>query len=177
VASASGTGEVYFTGTTANNGQGNAEIGVVSGIPFPVAPGGLGFKPAVTVSRRHVAVLTLTCMGEGNAECTGRIRLSVKAKVRVHVEDARSGGRASFSRTITRVKGLSLGSVGYSVRGGRTKRARVRLSNAAYNLLETVAGHRWKATVTSTATLGTVTGTALKMTGPRPRRPSGSSRR
>jgi hypothetical protein len=167
VASASGTGELYFTGTTANNGLGNAEIGVVSGIPFPVAPGSLVFKPTAAVSRQHVAVLTLICAGEGNAECAGRIRLSVKAKVKVQVEAARTRVRV-FYRTITRVRGMSLGRVSYRVRGGRTKRASVRLSNAAYDLLEKVAGHRWKATVTSAATLGTVTGTALKMTGPPP---------
>jgi hypothetical protein len=168
VASASGTGEVYFTGTTANNGQGNAEIGVVSRIPFPVAPGSLAFKPAVTVSRQHVAILTLTCAGEGNAECAGRISLSVRAKLKVQlqVRAARNGG--DLYRTITQIKGVSLGKVSYSVRGGKSKRASVKLSNAAYNLLEKVAGHRWNATVTSTATLGTVTGTALKMTGPPP---------
>jgi hypothetical protein len=167
VASASGAGEVYFTGTTENDGQGNAEIGVVRGIPFPVAPGSLAFKPAVGVSRQHVAVLTLTCAGEGNAECAGRISLRVKAKVRVQVRAARIGGDALY-RTITRVRGLSLGRLSYSVRGGRTKRVTVRLSDAAYNLLEKVAGHRWNATVTSSATLGTVTGTVLKMTGPPP---------
>ena len=48
--------------------------------------------------------------------------------------------------------GLSLASISYSVRGGRTKRTTVKLSNAAYNLLEKVAGHRWTATVTSAAT-------------------------
>jgi streptogramin lyase len=169
VASASGTGEVYFTGTTASNGQGNAEIGVVSGIPFPVAPGSLGFKPSATVSRRHVATLTLICTGEGNAECAGRMRLRVRAKVKVPVRAARMGGRVLY-RTITRVQGIALGRVSYRIRGGKTRRARVRLSNLAYNLLENVAGHRWTATVTSTATFGTVAGTALKMTGP-PRPP------
>jgi streptogramin lyase len=167
VASASGTGEVYFTGTTNNAGHGNAELGVVSGIRFPVAPGSLAFKPAVAVSRQHVAVLTLMCAGEGNAECAGRINLRVKAKVKVHVRAARTGGDALY-RTITRVQGLSLGRLSYSVRGGRTKHVSVRLSNAAYNLLENVAGHRWTATVTSSVTLGTVTGTVLRMTGPTP---------
>jgi len=68
------------------------------------------------------------------------------------------------------IDSLSLGRLSYSVRGGRTKRASIRLSNAAYNLLEKVAGHRWNATVRSSATLGTVTGTVLEMTGPPPPR-------
>ena len=84
-------------------------------------------------------MLTLTCAGEGNAECAGRISLRVKAKVRVQVRAARIGGDALY-RTITRVQGLSLGRLSYSVRGGRTKRVTVRLSDAAYNLLEKVAG-------------------------------------
>ena len=97
VASASGTGELFFTGTTANNGQGNAEIGEVSGIPFPVAPGSLAFKTAVTVSKQHVAVLTLICAGESNADCDGKIRLSVKAKVKVQVEAARTPNEGLLS--------------------------------------------------------------------------------
>jgi macrodomain Ter protein organizer (MatP/YcbG family) len=171
VANADGTGEVFFTGTTSSSGQGSAEVGEVSGIPFPVIPGSLAFKPAVTVSRQHVAVLTLTCSGESNSQCTGRIALSVRAKLRVkeQVRAARKRGGNRY-RTITRTRALTLGKVAYSMRGGRSLRSSVTLSNAAYNLLEQVAGHSFKATVTGVATLGTVTGDQLTLVGPVPPR-------
>jgi hypothetical protein len=54
------------------------------------------------------------------------------------------------------------------MRGGRSLRSTVKLTNAAYKLLERVDGHSWNATVTSAATLGTVSGTQLTMTGPTP---------
>jgi streptogramin lyase len=172
VPSSSGTGEVFFTGTTAGDGTGSAELGEVSGIPFPVAPGSLAFKQAITVSKRHLAVLTLTCAGAGNSQCNGKILLSVQArlKVKVEVRGARNGGSARY-RTTTQSRALTLGTVVYSVRGGRSSRAKVKLSNTAYDLLEKVEGHRWNATVTSAATMGTVSGTALTMTGPAPPKP------
>ena len=172
VPNADGTGEVFFTGTTAPNGLGNAAIGEVSEIPFPVTPGALAFKNAVSVSKRHVAVLTLTCSGQSNAGCTGNILLSVKAKLRVKVQVrmARRGARARY-RTMTQTRRLSLANISYNVRGGQSLRSTLKLSSAAYRLLEQVVGHRWNATVTSTATLGTVSGTQLTMTGPTPPRP------
>ena len=167
-----GTGEVFFTGTTAPSGSGNAAIGEVSEIPFPVAPGALAFKNAVNVSKQHLAVLTLTCSGQSNAGCAGKIQLSVKAKVRVKVQvrSARKGASARY-RTLTQTKRLSLASISYSARGGQSLHSTVKLSNAAYLLLEKVEGHRWNATVSSTTTLGTVSGTQLTMTGPTPPKP------
>jgi len=167
-----GTGELFFTATTAPNGQGNAEIGEVVGIPFPVTPGALAFKNAVNVSKRRVAVLTLTCSGQSNAGCSGKIVLSVKAKVRLklQVRAARSGGRARY-RTETQTKQLSLANIAYTVRGGQSVHSTVKLTSAAYRLLEQVVGHRFSATVTSATTLGTVSGTQLTMTGPAPPKP------
>lgn len=170
VPDANGAGEVFFGATSAANGQGNAVIGEVSGIPFPVAPGALAFKTAVTVSRRHVAILTLTCSGRSNAACQGRINLTVRARIRVRVPvgKARRGARTSY-RTRTRIRRIMLGRITYDVRGGASARSTVRLSNAAYDALEAVAGHRWKATVGSVATVGTVSGRQLTMTGPVPK--------
>jgi len=172
VPSVTGTGELFFTATTAPGGAGSAEIGEVSGIPFPTAPGSLAFRPAVSVSKRHTATLTMTCAGQGNAQCTGKILLSVEARLRLraYVHAARKGGKAR-SRTITQTARLVLGSVSYALVGGGSQRATVKLSNAAYKLLEQVVGHRWNATVTSAATVGTVAGTTLAMTGPTPPRP------
>jgi hypothetical protein len=172
VPSSEGTGEVFFTATTQPGGFGNAAIGEVSGIPFPVTPGALAFKSAVGVSKHRVARLTFTCAGQSNAGCAGRIVLSVRAKVqeRVQVRMPRKGSRARF-RTRTQTKQLSLASIGYNVHGGQSLHSTVRLTNAAYQLLEKLAGHRWNATVTSTATLGTVSGTQLTMTGPTPPKP------
>lgn len=172
VPSSAGTGEVFFGATTAPGGQGSAAIGEVSGIPFPVTPGALAFKDSVHVSRHRVAVLTLTCSGQGNAGCTGRIALSVRARVRISAQArlARGATRAR-RRTILRVRQLSLAEVDYTMRGGQSQRSTVRLTRRAYRLLERVDGHRFDATVTSAATLGTVTGTQLTMTGPVPPKP------
>ena len=169
---ANGDGEVFFTATTANNGQGNAAIGEVTGIPFPVAAGALVFKSAINVSRQHRAVLTLLCSGQSNAACQGAISLSVTArvKVRVQVRAARRGGRDRY-RTTTLRKRLTLARISYNVRGGRSIRPTLKLSDAAYRLLESVNGHSWQATVTSAATFGTVSGSVLTMTGPVPPKP------
>jgi hypothetical protein len=169
VPNSDGTGELFFTATTAPNGQGNAAIGEVTGIPFPVTPGALAFTNAVNVSKKRVAVLTLTCSGQSNAGCSGKMVLSVKAKVRlrVQVRAARSGGRARF-RTETQTRQLSLANIAYTVRGGQSVHSTVKLTSAAYRLLERVVGHRFSATVTSATTLGTVSGTQLTMTGPTP---------
>ncbi len=172
VPSASATGEVFFSGSTAADGTGDAEIGVVSGIPFPVAPGSLGVDAAVKVSKRRVATLTLTCVGASNSQCAGKFSVGVSARLKVKVEarSARKGGRARY-RTVTQSRRLPLGTISYSMRGGRTTRATVKLSASAYGLLEKVVGHTWNATVTSAATVGTVTGSALTMTGPTPPKP------
>lgn len=172
VATADGTGEVFFTATDASGGLGNAVIGEVSGIPFPVAPGALAFKRAVSVSKRHVAILTLTCSGQSNAACAGRLLLSVSARLRVRAQvRANRKGDDALYRTLTETRRLSLGKVSYSLGGGRSHNVSVRLSNAAYKLLEAVVGHRWNATVTGTPTVGTVSGSQLKMTGPTPPKP------
>lgn len=163
-----GTGEVFFTGTSAPNGQGNAVVGEVSGIPFPVTPGALAFKDTVHVSKKRVALLTLTCSGQSNAGCSGKIILSVRAKVKLTVSAARG---VEGRRRLTRIKQLSLASIAYNMRGGSSVRSAVKLSNAAYRLLEADEGHRWNATVSSATTLGTVSGTQLTMTGPTPPRP------
>jgi hypothetical protein len=163
-----GTGEVFFTGTSAPNGQGSAVIGEVSGIQFPVTPGLLAFTNAVNVSKRRVAVLTLTCSGQSNAGCSGTISLTVKARVKVPLRAARRSGRA---QTRTQVRQLGLANIAYNMHGGRTVRSTVRLTNAAYRLLEQVDGHSWHATVTSATTLGTVSGTQLTMIGPTPPKP------
>jgi hypothetical protein len=165
-----GTGEIFFTGTSAPNGQGSAVIGEVSGIAFPVTPGALAFKNTVNVSKRRVAVLTLTCSGQSNAGCSGKIILSVKAKVKVRVAAAGGAGRARV-RTRTLTRQLSLANIPYNIRGGNSVRSTLKLTNAAYRLLERVDGHRWSATVTSATTLGTVSGTQLTMTGPTPPKP------
>jgi hypothetical protein len=172
VPDAEGTGEVFFTGTTAPHGLGNAAIGEVSGIPFPVTPGALAFKSAVNVSKKRVAVLTFTCSGQSNAGCAGKISLSVRARVRVRVQvrASRGGGRARF-RTLTLRKQLALANIAYNVRGGQSLRSSVKLSSRAYRLLEKVVGHRFNATVSSATTLGTVSGTQLTMTGPTPPKP------
>ena len=168
----SGTGEVFFTGTTGANGTGNAMIGEVSGIPFPVTPGALAFKNAVSVSKQRVALLTFTCSGQSNAGCAGSMNLSVKAKLRVKVQvrGARGAGHSRY-RTRTQLAQLALATVTYSVRGGQSATSKVKLSSAAYKLLERVVGHSWSATVTSTTTLGSVSGTQLTMTGPVPPAP------
>jgi len=167
-----GTGEVFFTGTTAPGGQGNAAIGEVSGIPFPVTPGALAFKNAVSVSKQRVALLTFTCSGQSNAGCAGTLTLGVRAKLRVEVplRAAHGSGHARY-RTTTRLAQLSLGSIAYNVRGGQSMTSKVRLSGAAYRLLEQVVGHSWSATVTGTTTLGSVSGSQLTMTGPAPPKP------
>jgi hypothetical protein len=165
VPTANGTGEVFFTATSAPAGQGNAVIGELSGIPFPVTPGLLAFKNAVNVSKRRLAVLTLTCSGETNAGCSGKIILSVKARVKVRLTAARASGH---DRTLTQTRQLALANIAYDMRGGRSVRTTVKLTNAAYRLLERVEGHSWNATVTSATTLGTVSGTQLTMTGPTP---------
>jgi hypothetical protein len=165
------TGEVFFTATTADDPAGDAAIGEVSGIPMPVVAGSLAFKSTVTVSRGHVATLSLTCTGASNAECAGKLALGVKAKVKVQVElrAARRGVKAKF-RTVTQTKSLKLGSVPYDIPGGSVLTPTVTLTKAAYNLLEEVSGHSWTATVTDTPTLGTFVGHALKMTGPAPQK-------
>jgi hypothetical protein len=165
VPSGNGTGEVFFTGTTAPGGQGNAAIGEVAGIPFPVTPGALAFKNAVSVSKRHVALLTFTCSGQSNAGCAGSVNVSVRAKLRVKVRVSSAHVRY---RTRTQRAQLALGSIAYNVRGGQSVTSKVKLTSRAYKLLERVVGHSWNATVTSTTTLGTVSGTQLTMTGPTP---------
>jgi len=169
VPNTNGTGEVFFTGTSAPNGQGSAVIGELSGIQFPVTPGLLAFKNAVSVSKRRVAVLTLTCGGQSNAGCSGNIIVTVKAKVKVHVTAARSSGR---DRMLTRTRQLGLANIAYNMRGGKSVRSTVKLTNAAYKLLEQGDGHSWNATVTSATTLGTVSGTQLTMIGPTPPKPN-----
>lgn len=167
--SGAGTGEVFFTASTANDGSGNAEIGEVSGIPFPVAPGTLGVSSAVKVSKQRVAKMTLVCNGATDAQCAGSLTVSIiaKLKVRVQVRAARQGARDRL-RTVTRTRRMSLGTLSYSMRGGRSVRARLTLAPSAYRLLEKVVGHRWSATLTSVATVGTVTGDTITMTGPTP---------
>jgi hypothetical protein len=168
--SASGTGEVFFSASTANDGTGNAEIGEVSGIPLAVVPGTLGVSPAVKVSKRRVATMTLACNGASNSQCTGSLTVSISARlrVRVRVRAARQGASERY-RTITQIRRMPLGTVSYSVHGGKSVRATVKLSATAYRLLEKVVGHRWNATLTSAATFGTVTGSAITMTGPTPK--------
>lgn len=170
---ANGDGEVFFTARTAltaADGQGNAAIGEVSGIPFPVAAGALAFPTSVTVSKRHRAVLTLVCSGQSNAACQGAISLSVTATVRVpaRVGAARQGAR-DRGRTVRQTRRLTLATIPYNVRGGESIRSTLRLSNAAYNLLERVDDHTWNATVSASATVGTVSVTRVTMTGPAPK--------
>jgi hypothetical protein len=164
-----GTGEVFFNVTAAGSRLGTAAIGEVTGIRMPVVPGKLAFKPAVTVSKQHVAALTLTCTGKTNAECAGQMTLSVKAEVKVQqlVRASRKGAKAKF-RTVTETKSIKLASVTYDIPGGKTQHPSVVLSDAAYKLLERVTGHKWTATVSKVPTVGTVTGNALAMTGPVP---------
>lgn len=167
---ANGDGEVFFTATTGSSGQGNAAVGEVTGIPFPLAAGALVFKSAVTVSKQHKAVMTLVCSGQSNAACKGQMSLSVTAKVRIRVQvRAAREGRVDRYRTLTQTKRLTLAKINYNVRGGKSIRTTLKLSNTAYDLLERVVGHRWNATVSSAATLGTVSGTQLTMTGPAPK--------
>ncbi len=175
---ATGTGELFFTASTAGNGSGNAAIGVVSGIPLPTVAGTLAFKTAVNVSRRHRAVLTLTCTGEANAACAGSLNLRVRARVRVRVQirSARKGGRARF-RTVLRTRKILLGSITYTATGGQSLRETIKLSRRAYRLLEASAAHTWTAAVSSTATQGSVSGTVLTMIGPAPRTRSTGKRR
>lgn len=170
--SASGTGALFFTGSTADDGTGNAEVGVVTGVPIPVTPGSLGVSAAARVSKRRVAALRLSCVGASNSQCVGRftVSISTRLKVRVRVRAAKQGAGERY-RTVTQLRRMPLGTVNYSVRGGRSQRATVTLSRAAYSLLEKVVGHSWHAMVTSGATLGTVSDTAIKMTGPTPPRP------
>jgi hypothetical protein len=163
------TGEVFFTATTAVTAVGAAAIGEVSGIHMPVVPGSLRFKPAVSVSKQHVAALTVTCTGATNAECAGKMALSVKAKVKVQqqVRAAHKDVRAKF-RTVAVTENMKLGSVSYDIPGRETQHLSLLLSDAAYKLLEEASGHKWSATVSKVPTVGTVTGHALAMTGPVP---------
>jgi hypothetical protein len=163
------TGEVFFNAAAAGTLLGTAAIGEVSGIPMPVIPGNLAFKPAVTVSKQHVAALTLTCKGATNAECAGEMTLSVKAKVKVQelVRAARKGGKAKF-RIVTKTKSIKLATLAYDIPGGKTQHPSVLLSDAAFKLLEQVSGHKWTANVSKVPTVGTVTGKVLAMTGPAP---------
>jgi hypothetical protein len=164
-----GTGEVFFTAAKVGRPLSTAAIGEVSGIPMPVIPGQLAFKSAVTVSKQHVAALTLTCSGTTKAECAGKMTLSVKAKVKVQqqVRVARKGVNARF-RTVTETKSVNLGSLIYDIPGGKTQHPSLLLSDAAYKLLEQASGHKWTAIVSKVPTVGTVSGNALAMTGPAP---------
>jgi hypothetical protein len=162
-----GTGEVFFTASTSHTSRGAAAIGEVSGIPMPVVPGALAFKSTITVSKQRVGTLTLTCTGATNAECAGKMTLSVRAKVQVRqqLRAARKGVKAKF-RTVTRTKSLKLGRVAYDIPGGAKLHPSITLTVAAYKLLEQASGHMWTAIVTNTPTRGTLKGKALAMTGP-----------
>ena len=167
VPNAGGTGEVFFTAsTTGSDGQPAAAIGEVSGIAFPVVPGALAFKSAISVSRRHVAVLTLICSGQSNSVCQGRLRLTARS-VAVRSAAAQAGRRLRpvLNRPVT-TGPVTVGQVSYDVRGGRSVRAVLRLSNRAYRLLESAAGHRFTAVVTGAPKVGTVSGRMLALTGP-----------
>ncbi len=172
VPNAAGEGEVFFTAAAATaGGQPAAAVGVVSGIPFPVAPGALAFKREISVSRRRVAVMTLTCSGQSNALCEGRLTLSATAAV------ASSGGariarrHAGLHRRLRpQLMRVALGRISYDVRGGRFARAVLRLSARAYQLLEHAARRRLAVTVASLPRLGTVSGRAVALTGPPPGR-------
>jgi virginiamycin B lyase len=198
VPDANGYGQVFFSATSAvasGEPTGNALVGEVSGIPVPIVAGSMALQPSVSVSKQHVAMLSLACAGEGNAECEGKLKFSVVAKVRVETRTtirvkikinsksstksnakptsvpARSKFRFKYKvkiRVRTQIDRLSLGSVSYSLRGNATLTARLKLSNAAYRVLEQVAGHRWSARVAVSSKLGTVTGRALTMVGPAP---------
>jgi len=165
------TGELFFTASASGTSLGSAAIGEVSGIPLPVVPGSLIFKPSVSVSKQRVAKLSVMCVGVANAECAGKMTLSVRAKVQVEqqVRAARKGVNAEFRSAIA-TKSLKLGSVTYEIRGGITSRPSVTLSSAAYRVLEQVSGHKWTATVTNSPTVGVFTGNALAMTGPDPQK-------
>lgn len=162
VPDARGTGEVFFT---AVSGGGDAAIGVVSGIPFPLTAGALAFKGTVTVSRQRLAVLTLTCSGESSSGCQGRLALRLRAQLRLSVNPA-SRGANSREQTATRRESLMLGRVAYDVSGGDSVHVKLRLSPRAYRLLERVASKEWNATVSAVTALGTVSGRRLTMAGP-----------
>jgi virginiamycin B lyase len=148
-----GDGEVFFNATTTvlsgSAGTGIAVVGEVTGIPFPIVAGGLQFKPQIDVSKRRAAVLTLTCVGPANAECSGNLKLKLR---------------------VPKPLGQSLGAVAYELRGGGTERRTVRLSRKAFGALEHVAGRQLTASVSVRARVGTVSGRALTMIGPAPRR-------
>jgi virginiamycin B lyase len=195
VPDANGYGQIFFSATSAvapgDELTGNAIVGEVSGIPVPVVAGSMALQPSVSVSRQHVAKLSLACAGEGNAECVGKLRFSVVAKVRVETRTtirirvkiksrrnpqatsvpARSKFRFRYKvkiKVTTHTDHLSLGSVSYTLHGNGKLNAELKLSNAAYRVLEQVAGHRFSARVAVSSKLGTVTGRALTMIGPPP---------
>jgi virginiamycin B lyase len=150
VADENGDGEVFFsatsTATSASGGTGDAVIGEVTGVPFPVVAGGLQFKQLVTVSKQRAAVLTLTCSGPTNAECSGKLKLNLPSAPR-----------------------QTLGTVQYDIRGGETQRRTVELPRAAFSALEQVSSHSLKASVVARTKVGTVSGRALVIVGPAPR--------
>lgn len=166
VPDSNGDGEVLFSATSttpAPNGRaGIAEVGEVTGIPFPVVAGTLALKARVSVSRRRVVVLTLNCAGAGNAQCVGRLKLRAKAVIPASV----ASGQGSAASDHTRIKRFVLGSVSYRIRGGSTWRHRLRLSRTAFATLERAAGHRFRARLTGRAKLGSVNGRVLTIVGP-----------
>jgi streptogramin lyase len=87
VADANGYGDVFFSATSAATSgpgiTGNALVGEVTGIPLPIVAGTMALQPSVTVSRQRLALLSLACAGEGNAECTGKLKFNVTARYKV----------------------------------------------------------------------------------------------
>jgi streptogramin lyase len=165
-----GDGEVFFTATTSNGGEPQAAVGEVTGIPFPLSAGALAFASKVTVSRRHVAVLTFACSGPSTAACEGRLTLSARARL-VPVRARGRLGHGAAGRLRVRVRRLVLGRFGYDLRGGRSLRATVRLSPFAYQALEQLASHRLDATVAGSPRLGTLSGHTIVLEAAAPAAP------
>ena len=170
----SGDGEVFFTATTSASGEPQAAIGEVTGIPFPTTAGALAFNGTVTVSRRHLAVLTLACSGSGTAACRGRLALSLRVRLTQGKRRRQVGHRSAGVRRGP-VRRVLFGRLSYDLRGGQLRRATVRLPAPVYQLLETLVHHRLAATVTGTPRLGTLGGhtVILEITPTRPLRPGG----
>ena len=155
-----GTGEVFFTATTVPQIAGRRG-GDRRGQRHPDARG--SGQPRVQavdprLPKQHVARLTLsTCTGVTNAECAGKMTLSVKAKVEVQrqVRAAAQGVSRPGSEPSPETTSLKLGSVPYDIPGASTLSQTDDLTDwLPTTSSKQVSGHKWTAIVTDTPTVG-----------------------
>jgi hypothetical protein len=107
------------------------------------APAGSTTAPAgstrigrrVTVSRKGVAKVSLSCAGSAQATCTGRLTLTADVRMKVKRKATPHGKSAKITNRLT------LGSAGYRLAAGVSPAVSVPLSKAAVKLLQTARRH------------------------------------